>query len=102
MALRGESEQRERSNRSDPALQGGARGGTLGGRIALRMAGRLHPAVLERIANPEYPWRKARKDAPADRSEQLSLPGVPRGHTHFSPKLSARSPRGESGVGRAR
>lgn len=41
------------------------------------MAGRVHPAILERVAasDPKYPWRKRKKAAPRDPSVQLELPG---------------------------
>ncbi len=46
--------QQERSNHSSG---GSARGGTLGGRIALAMAGRVHPEILYRLAAKDpYPW----------------------------------------------
>lgn len=54
-----------------------ARGGTLGGRIALRFAGRLHPAILTRLIAArgcEYPWGYTRKAAmQSDPSVQLKL-----------------------------
>lgn len=65
---------------SDPISSAGesARGGTLGGRIALRLAGRVHPAILERLAgsHDRPPWGYVRKaDRQVDPSVQLELPG---------------------------
>ncbi len=43
--------------RSKRSSGGSARGGTLGGRIALAMAGRVHPEILYRLAAKDpYPW----------------------------------------------
>ncbi len=48
--------------RSNHSSGGSARGGTLGGRIALAMAGRVHPETLYRLAAKDpYPWGYVRK-----------------------------------------
>lgn len=81
----------KRAKRSSPSWGGSARGGALGGLVALRMAGRdrgsrerLTPdARLRRDlvwvdrsgkARPRYPWRRGRMAAnPPDPGRQLAL-----------------------------